>query len=139
MYLSDFDNDGKDELIAIPIQANGTNYSENDIHIFEMNTFTVDEYIVSARGIKNFITDNLQLQNNKITFFEASVITDNTDEERLADDIYVLQTLVDKNISFLAHIDTYGAPRTLATLTIAANYQNGILVLSSFELDKWNG
>ena len=138
LYLSDFDNDGKDELIAIPILSGGTHFEENDIHIFEMNTFSVDEYIISARGIKNFITDNIQLQDNKITFFEASVITDKADEERFADDIYILQTLVDKDIKFLAYIDTYGAPRTLATLTIGVSYQNGIFVLNSFKLDKWN-
>lgn len=139
MHLSDFDNDGKNELIVIPRQSYGTHFAEDDIHILEMNTYAVDEYILSAKSIKKFITDNLQIEDKKITFFESSVITDKADDENLADDIYVLQASVDEDITLLAYIDVYGGRKTLATLTAKVTYQNGTFTLNAFELNKRNG
>lgn len=139
MYLSDFDNDGTDEILAIPIQSYGTNCKEDEIHILEKSSDKINEYILSAKEIINFMSDNLQTEDNKITFFDSSIIVNKEDDEEITNLITVLDADVDNNITLRACIDIYPGIKTVASLTSKVTYQNGTFELHSFELNKWNG
>ena len=139
MHLSDFDNDGTDEILAIPIQSYGTHCKEDEIHILKKNSDKINEYILSAREIINFMSGNLQIESNKIIFFDRSLIVHKADDEEITNLITVLDADIDNDITLLASIDIYPGIKTIATLSSKVTYQNGTFTLHSFELNKWNG
>lgn len=85
------------------------------------------------------MSDNLQTEDNKIIFFDSSIIVNKDNNEEITNLITVLDADVDNGITLCACINIYPGIKTVASLTSKVTYQNGVFKLHSFELNKRNG